>query len=74
MVGVVLTWARSIEMCEIEPFCVFFGRNRIAFENEELSIHRLKNSFVCNLWFWTKLVVNEGTLLLFSFFDWLGYS
>ena len=60
------------------PLCLFWvvwkERNRIAFENEELSIHRLKNSFVCNLWFWTKLVVNEGPLLLFSFFDWLGYS
>ena len=46
----------------------------IAFENEELSIHRLKNSFVCNIWFWTKSVVNEEPLLLFSFFDWLGSS
>ena len=46
--------------------------NRIAFENEELSIHRLKFSFVCNLWFWTKSVVNEGRLLLFNFFYWLG--
>ena len=58
------------------PLCLFLGgleeRNRIAFENEELSIHRLKNSFVCNLWFWTKSVVNEGPLPLFSFFYWLG--
>ena len=37
-------------------------RNRIAFDKEAFSIQRLKNSFVCNLWLWTKLVVNEGTL------------
>ena len=54
------------------PLCLFWAvwkeRNRIAFENEELSIYRLKNSFVCNLWFWTKSVVNEGPLPLISFF------
>ena len=38
-------------------------RNRIAFDNEDFSIQRLKNSFVCNLWLWTKLVVNEGALM-----------
>ena len=58
------------------PLCLFWAiwkeRNRIAFENEELLIHRLKNSFVCNLWLWTKSVVNEGPLPLFSLFDWLG--
>ena len=60
------------------PLCLFWAvwkeRNRISFENEELSIHRLKNSFVCNIWFWTKSVVNEGPLPLISFFDWLGSS
>ena len=54
------------------PLCLFWAvwkeRNRIAFENEELSIHRLKNSFVCNLWFWTKSAVNEGPVPLISFF------
>ena len=53
-------------------WAIWKERNRIAFENEELSIHRLKNSFVCNLWFWIKSVVNEGPLPLFSFFYWLG--
>ena len=60
------------------PLCLFWAvwkeRNRIAFDNEDFSIHRLKNSFVCNLWSWTKLVVNEGPLSLLSFFDWLGTS
>ncbi|KAJ9707156.1 hypothetical protein PVL29_002241 [Vitis rotundifolia] len=60
------------------PLCIFWvvwkERNRIVFDNEELSIHRLKNSFVCNLWLWTKSVVNEGPLSLINFFDWLGAS
>ena len=57
------------------PLCLFWAvwkeRNRIAFENEELSIHRMKNSFVCNFWSWTKSVIDEGPLPLINFFDWL---
>ena len=60
------------------PLCLFWvvwkERNKIAFENEELLIHRMKNSFVCNFWFWTKSIVDEGPLPLISFFDWLGSS
>ena len=44
----------------------------IAFDDEELSIQRMKNSFVCNLWSWTKLFIDEGPLLLINFFDWFG--
>ena len=58
------------------PLCIFWvvwkERNMIAFDNEELSMNRLKNSFVCNLWVWTKSVVNDDPLSLLSFFDWLG--
>ena len=58
------------------PLCLFWAvwmeRNRIAFDNEDFSVHRLKNSFVCNLWVWTKSIVDEGPLPLLSFFDWLG--
>ena len=58
------------------PLCIFWAvwkkRNRIAFDNEEFSIHRLKNSFICNLWLWTKLIVNDGPLPLLNFFYWLG--
>ena len=53
-------------------WAVWMERNRIAFDNEDFSVHRLKNSFVCNLWLWTKSIVNEGPLPLLSFFDWLG--
>ena len=38
---------------QVAPLCIFWTmwteRNLIAFDNEELSIQRLKNSFVCNL-------------------------
>ena len=38
---------------QVPPLCIFWTmwkeRNLIAFDNEELSIQRLKNSFVCNL-------------------------
>ena len=58
------------------PSCIFWvvwkERNMIAFDNEDLSMNRLKNSFVCNLWVWTKSVVNDDPLSLLSFFDWLG--
>ncbi|RVW38066.1 putative ribonuclease H protein [Vitis vinifera] len=58
------------------PLCLFWAvwmeRNRIAFDNEDFSVHRLKNSFVCNLWVWTKSIVNVDPLTLPSFLDWLG--
>ena len=60
------------------PLCLFRAvwkeRNRIAFENEEPSVHRLKKSFVCNLWFWTKSVVNEEPLLFVLAFRRLLYT
>ena len=58
--------------------CLFWAvwkeRNRIAFENEEFLIHRMKNSNLCNFWFWTKLIVDEGPVPLISFFDWLSHG
>ena len=52
--------------------CIFWTiwkeRNRIAFDNKELSIQRPKISFVCTLWAWTKLCIDEGPLLLINFF------
>ena len=51
---------------------VWKERNRIAFDNEEFSVHRLKYSFVCSLWSWTKLYMDADPLSLINFFYWLG--
>ena len=40
----------------------------IVFDNEELSIHRLKNSFVCNFWSWSKSCLDVRHLPLINFF------
>ena len=42
------------------------------FDNEELSIQRLKNSFVCNLWSWSRVSLDMSSISLVSFIDWLG--
>ena len=56
-------------------FCLFWmvwkERNRIVFDNEVLSIQRLKNSFVCNLLSWAKSSIVVDPLTLFNFVDWL---
>ena len=61
----------------LAPLCLFWAmwkeRNMITFDNEELSIYRMKNSFVCSFWSWTKLYIDEGPLPLIDFFDWLGF-
>ena len=58
------------------PLCLFWSlwkkRNRIAFENEELSIQRMRYSFVCNHWSWSKSCIDVGLLPLINFFVWLG--
>ena len=58
------------------PLCLFWmiwkERNRIVFYNEDLSIQRMKNSFVCNLWSWGKSCLDVGPISLINFVDWLG--
>ena len=58
------------------PLCLFWTmwkeRNRIALDNEALSIQRLKTSFVCNLSSWTKSCLDGEPHSLINFVDWLG--
>ena len=58
------------------PLCIFWTvwkkRNLIVFDNEELSIQRLKNSFVYNPWSWSRMSVDMCSISLVSFIDWLG--
>ena len=57
------------------PLCLFWTvwkeRNMIVFDNEVLSILRMKNSFVCNLFSWAKSCLDGGPCSLINFVDWL---
>ena len=61
---------------QITPLCIFWSVweeiNLLAFGNEELSLQRLKYSFVCNIWSWVRMSVVLSPSSLVSFFDWLG--
>ena len=58
------------------PLCLFWtvckARNKVVFEEEELSIQRLKNSFIYFLWLETKLFIKDGPWTLVDFIDWVG--
>ena len=47
-----------------DPLCIFWTvwkvRNKIAFEDDVLSIQRLKSSFIYFLWSETKLFIKDG--------------
>ena len=64
------------EVWRASSLCIFYTvwktRNRIAFEDDVLSIQRLKSSFVCFLWSETKLFIKDGSSTLIGFIDWLG--
>ena len=34
---------------------VWHERNRVAFDNETFPTHRMKRSFICNLWSWSNV-------------------
>ena len=48
-------------------------RNRVVFENEAPSAHRMKSFFLFSLWSWAKLYSVENLDLLVSFLSWMGY-
>ena len=58
------------------PLCIFWTmskeRNLLTFDNEGLPIQILKNSFICNLWSWSKVFVDMNLNSLVNFIDWLG--
>ena len=51
---------------------VWKTRNRLAFKDNELSIQRLKYSFILSLWSKAKLFIVECLQSLVNFIDWLG--
>ena len=44
----------------------------LAFDNIEFSIQMMKNSFVHDLWSWSRVFVDMDPFSLVSFIDWLG--
>ena len=58
------------------PLCLFWtvwkARNKVAFEKEELSIQRLKSSFVYFLWSEMKLSIKYGPSTLVDFVGWVA--
>ena len=47
-------------------------RNNISFDNEKNSIHRLKHSFLCNIWTWSKLFLVFSPPSVVDFVDLVG--
>ena len=60
----------------VAPLHIFWtvwnARNRLAFKDDELSIQRLKYSFLLSLWSEAKLFIVECPLTMVNFIDWLG--
>ncbi|RVW89825.1 hypothetical protein CK203_034486 [Vitis vinifera] len=51
---------------------VWKARNRLAFKDDDISIQRLKYSFLCSLWSEAKLFIVECPQTLVNFIDWVG--
>ncbi|KAJ9696951.1 hypothetical protein PVL29_008942 [Vitis rotundifolia] len=61
---------------QMAPLCIFWSvwkeRNSLAFGNVELSLQRLKYSFVSSLWCWVRASLGANPSSIVSFLDWLG--
>ena len=53
---------------------VWKARNRLTFNDDVLSIQRLKYLFVFSLWSEAKLFIADCLLTIVNFIDWLGSS
>ena len=58
------------------PLCLFWTlwleRNRVVFENEAPSDHRMKSSFLFTLWGWAKVTKVDNSISLVAFLAWMG--
>ena len=48
-------------------------RNRVVFENEVPSAHRMKYVFLFSFWSWAKLYSVDNLNSLVGFLTWMGY-
>ena len=64
------------EVWRASPLCILWAVWRqgieFAFEDNILSIQRLKSSFVCFIWPETEKFIKDGPLTLIGFIDWLA--
>ena len=64
------------EVWRADPLCIFWTvwkvRNKIAFEDDVLSIQTLESSFIYFLWSKMKLFIINGPPSLVGFIDWVG--
>ena len=55
------------------PLCIFWTiwweRNRLVFEDVNISVNRMKSTFLCNLWSWVNLYSVERSMFLVDFFN-----
>ena len=58
------------------PLCIFWTlwqeRNRLVFEGVDISINRIKSTFLSNLWSWVNLCSVERPRSLIDFLFWMG--
>ena len=77
-----LSWQGSFvgkkrrKVWRVAPLHIFWTvwktRNRLTFKDNELSIQKLKYSFILSLWYEAKLFLVECSQSLVNFIDWLG--
>ena len=53
--------------------CFLVERNRVVFENEAPSAHRMKSFFLFTLWAWAKVYSVDNLNSLVGFLSWMGY-
>ena len=58
------------------PLCLFWilwhEKNRVVFENEVTSVHRIIANFVTNLWTWANLYSVDNMNFVLDFLTWMG--
>ena len=65
------TW-RAAPMCNL--WTVWKERNSVVFDDAVFSIQRMKNSFIYNLWYWSRVHSEVYTCSLVSFIELLVRS
>ena len=73
----VLLWVSVTRRHGWQPLCAFFWtiwreRNRLVFEDVNISVNRVKSTFLYNLWSWVNLYSVERPRSLIGFLTRVG--